>query len=147
MNFNNLVQICSENETLAVQLPSGIWRQRAEEADAFEYFKDPKCTILHRLDGPAVEFDDGSKQYYVNGLEHRIGKPACIWCDGTREWYVNGKHYRLNGPAIEYNTGDKEWWINGKQYSKKEFEGVRDAVKRHRDPANRQIATDMETMF
>ena len=30
------------------------------------YYKDPECTILHREDGPAVEYADGDKLYYLN---------------------------------------------------------------------------------
>ena len=33
------------------------------------YYKDRKMTILHRLDGPAVEWNDGDKEYWVNGKE------------------------------------------------------------------------------
>ena len=45
---------------------------------------------LHRTDGPAIEYDNG-----------------------TKEWYINGKLHRTDGPAIEYDNGSKEWWVNG----------------------------------
>jgi len=45
---------------------------------------------LHRLDGPAVIGNHGSKYWYVNGLRHRIDGPAIIKYDGKTEWWVNG---------------------------------------------------------
>jgi len=54
------------------------------------YFKDRQMTIYHRHDGPAVE-----------------------WFDGTKAWWVDGKRHRLDGPAIEYADGDKFWYVDG----------------------------------
>ena len=31
------------------------------------YFKDQEMTIFHRLDGPAIEWSDWSKDFYVDG--------------------------------------------------------------------------------
>ena len=31
------------------------------------YFKDQQMTIFHRLDGPAIEWSDWSKEFYVDG--------------------------------------------------------------------------------
>jgi hypothetical protein len=53
----------------------------------------------HRLDGPAVEFEDGEK-----------------W------WYINGKRHREDGPAIEYSDGDKRWYLNDIRYTEEEFQ-------------------------
>lgn len=52
------------------------------------YYKEKK---LHREDGPAVEYDNGD-----------------------HEWWVNGKLHRLDGPAVEYADGGHEWWVYGK---------------------------------
>ena len=46
--------------------------------------------VLHREDGPAIEYANGNKQ----------------WCR-------NGQLHREDGPAIEYANGCKQWWING----------------------------------
>ena len=46
---------------------------------------------LHREDGPAVEYADGSKSWYINGKCHREDGPAIEWSDGTKEWYVDGE--------------------------------------------------------
>jgi len=53
------------------------------------YFKDRAMKIRHRLDGPAVEYSNGSK-----------------------EWRVNDKRHRLDGPAVEYSNGSKVWSVN-----------------------------------
>ena len=70
--------------------------------------------LLHRTDGPAVEYDDGSKEWYVNGQYHRTDGPAIERADGSKCWYVNGRIHRTDGPAIEYADGTKEWWVGGR---------------------------------
>ncbi len=59
------------------------------DGDKF-YYKDPKKTILHRTDGPAVESVDGYKTWYLNGVRHRLDGPAVVYPDGEyKEWWVN----------------------------------------------------------
>ena len=53
------------------------------------YFKDKACTIYHREDGPAIEYTNGDKLWYVNGSLHREDGPAYEFYDGTKEWYLN----------------------------------------------------------
>ena len=45
----------------------------------------------HRVNGPAIEYADGSKYWYVNGQRHRNDGPAIEWPDGMKSWYLNGK--------------------------------------------------------
>jgi len=74
---------------------------------------------FHRLDGPAIEREDGSKEWWVNNSLHRENGPAIEYSSGQKIWYFKGKRHRLNGPAIsliEHN----EWWIYGSNYSKSE---------------------------
>jgi len=66
--------------------------------DDKRYFKDKAKTILHREDGPAIE-----------------------WGDGSKMWFVNGKRHRLDGPAIEGVSGNNAWCINGESISEEEF--------------------------
>ena len=54
------------------------------------YYKDNK---LHREDGPAIEFSNGDKFWYLNDEPHREDGPACEWIDGDKEWYIDGKEY------------------------------------------------------
>ena len=71
---------------------------------------------LHREDGPTVEYNNGTKFWYINGKLHRENGPAVKWNDGTKLWYINDKFHREDGPAVEYNNGNKEWYKNGKLY-------------------------------
>jgi len=77
--------------------------------------------LLHREDGPAVEWIDGTKEWYRNGLLHREDGPASEWADGTKEWYRNGWLHREDGPASEWADGTKEWWLNGEKVTEEEF--------------------------
>ena len=51
---------------------------------------------LHRDDGPAVEYADGTKCWYHNGLRHRTDGPAIEWAHGINEWWLNGKGLNSN---------------------------------------------------
>ena len=84
-----------------------------------EWWVDDK---RHRLDGPAVEDVDGIKEWWVDGKFHRLDGPAIEWENGTKQWWVDDKLYRLGGPAVEYASGTKEWWIDGRQMPTKEVE-------------------------
>ena len=46
---------------------------------------------FHREDGPAIEYDDGSKSWYQDGKLHREDGPAIEWTNGVTCWYINGK--------------------------------------------------------
>jgi hypothetical protein len=55
------------------------------------YYKYKAMTILHREDGPALEYSTGRKEWYLNGKLHREDGPAVERCDGTVNWYLNGE--------------------------------------------------------
>jgi hypothetical protein len=76
---------------------------------------------FHRLDGPAIEYANGAKVWYVNGKQHRLDGPAIEYVDGHKSWFVDGKRHRLDGPAIEYAGGSKSWYVDGKKMTEKEF--------------------------
>ena len=71
----------------------------------------------HREDGPAIEYTDGLKFWYINGKLHREGGPAIEGSSGAKEWYIDGKYHREDGPAVEYTYGKKRWFIDGEHYS------------------------------
>jgi len=76
---------------------------------------------FHREDGPAVEYADGYKSWWINGKYHREDGPAIEYTSGDKQWWINGKLHREDGPAIEYASGYKSWWINGKRLTEEEF--------------------------
>jgi len=85
------------------------------------YYKDRAMTIRHRLDGPAVEYTDAYKAWYVDGQLHRLDGPAFESADGRKYWYVDGRPHRLDGPAIEYTNGHKAWYVDGQRLTEVEF--------------------------
>ena len=59
---------------------------------------------------------DTAVLFYKKGTEilHRDNGPAIEWTDGSKRWYKEGRRHRLDGPACENNDGHKEYWIEGK---------------------------------
>jgi len=99
---------------------------------------------LHKLDGPAIEYVDGSKFWYKKGKCHRNGGPATELANGDKYWYKEGKwhrddgpayesvnrtkfwykeglRHRIDGPAIEYSNGERHWWVLNQYLEEKEF--------------------------
>ena len=91
-----------------------------------------------------VEYANGDKEWWQNGLRHRIDGPALynpiedcqIWFKngklhnpngfaikvfGNKYWYQDGKQHRLDGPAVEGADGQEEYFIDGEYLTKKEF--------------------------
>ena len=77
---------------------------------------------LHRVDGPAIEWEDGSHEWYLHGRLHRVDGPAIERSNSSREWWLNGELHREDGPAVEYPGGSREWYLGGKWLSEDEFE-------------------------
>ena len=77
---------------------------------------------LHRKDGPAIEHENGDKEWYVNGKLHREDGPAIEYAGGTKAWFVNGKLHREDGPAVERADDTKAWYLNDKKLTQAQFE-------------------------
>jgi hypothetical protein len=81
--------------------------------------------------------------YWKNeeGQYHRLGGlPAIEWADGSKEYYENGKHHRLGGlPATEWADGNKVYWENGIQLTEAEAEVKRNP--KSADPCDGKIVT------
>ena len=79
--------------------------------------------LLHRDNGLAFE-SCCKKEWYKNGQLHRLDGPAVEWKDGTKEWYKNGTLHREDGPAIEvpFSKTENEYFLNGFHYLKYEYE-------------------------
>ena len=78
------------------------------------WYKDAKCKILHRENGPAVECTNRHKEWLQNGQLHRIDGPAVEWWDGDKRWYINGvkmtesEFLAATQPAVEMTVADIE---------------------------------------
>ena len=57
----------------------------------------------HRLNGPALEFNDGYKSWYCHGTRHREDGPAVEMPSGRRTWYEEG---RLTKEIGEWLAGE-----------------------------------------
>ena len=88
---------------------------------------------LHRVDGPAIEWTGGRKEWWIHGKKHREGGPAIELPSGEREYWIcgvlvckedsSGKYYYKNGllhreegPSIERKDGTREWHMDGKRH-------------------------------
>ena len=92
-----------------------------DEKGITRWYKDAKCTIRHRENGPAIVRADGHKEWWQNGQRHRIDGAAIEWFDGDKSWWQNDQRHRIDGPAVEWRDGTKLWYINGKQMTEAEF--------------------------
>ena len=64
-------------------------------------------------------YDNGDKEWRLNGLLHREDGPALEYADGSKSWYLNGELHREDGPAHECN-GYKAWWLKGEKVTEEE---------------------------
>ncbi len=69
---------------------------------------------VHRTDGPAVIYPDGSQEWWQHGVLHRVDGPAVIRADGRQYWLQFGQHHRLDGPAAIHPEGHEVWRQRGK---------------------------------
>ncbi len=77
--------------------------------------------LQHRENGPAYEGRYESKEYWINGKIHNANGPAIEDDFGYRAYYKNNKRHRLDGPAIEGPDVENEYYIDDKQLSEEEF--------------------------
>lgn len=86
---------------------------------------------LHRVQGPAVVYLDGSEEWWFEGRRHRMGGPAITFKCGLTKWYMHGLKHCLSGPAVTNRCGRShsfnkcleptlglpachtEYWVNG----------------------------------
>jgi hypothetical protein len=66
--------------------------------------------LLHRLDGPAVVWDNGTTEWYVHGVKHRDVYPADIR-GATFEWWKHGRMWRENGLPVSITEQKRGWRI------------------------------------
>ena len=55
------------------------------------------------------------------GLRHRVHGPAIEYANGAKYWYLNDQLHRIDGPAIEWADGAKYWCLDGQQLTEAEF--------------------------
>lgn len=84
------------------------------EGNIFHYCDKFMC-FFHREDGPAIEYANGGKFWYIEGSIHREDGPAAEFPNGDKMWYVKNKLHREDGPAKEYADGRVAFYLNGEK--------------------------------
>jgi hypothetical protein len=124
----------------AHQVSGGRVRRDEEDTRYWEIKHRWHRWILHRTDGPALEYRDGTKKWYDHGQLHRTDGPALITASGTEVWYDHDQRHRTDGPARTTAAGDREWFVEN-QYHREDgpaierFDGTQEWFihgKRHR---------------
>ena len=67
------------------------------------------------------EFDNRIEYQNEQGLLHRTDGPAIEYKDGTKAWFINDKIHREDGPAIQYPSGHNQWYLNDTPYSEQNY--------------------------
>jgi hypothetical protein len=88
------------------------------------YYKDREMTIIHREDGPAIEYSNGDNSWYIDNKCHREDGPAADWAGGLQKrWYIHGKHLTekefnaiTRWGAIQSSYDGKIIEVDGKKY-------------------------------
>lgn len=87
--------------------------------------------------------DEGTTRWYnEEGLYNREDGPAIEYVDGTKEWWLNGELHREDGPAKEWADGYKAWYLNGKKLTEEEFNRRTQPIKEILNKINRVEYTD-----
>jgi len=61
------------------------------------------------------------REYQLDGQFHRVDGPAIEFTDGSKEWYQHGQLHRTDGPACEWVNGYKTWWLDGIQLTEEQW--------------------------
>jgi len=60
--------------------------------------------MYHRLSGPAMEFDDGTKRWYCNGrlsyIDNGVERFYLVGSDGEMTFDKHGKGFRFHGYEV-----------------------------------------------
>ena len=117
-----------------------------DEHGAKCHYSDRKMKILHREDGPAFEYADGSKEWFINGKYHREDGPAFEDANGGKAWFINGKYHREDGPAFEDVNGYKEWYLNNKRLTEEEFNARMNPVELTLDEIAKKFGVSVDKL-
>lgn len=64
------------------------------------------------MDSPTIITSDNTfKWYNSEGQLHRENGPAIIYKDGTREWYIHGQLTKVDGPEFNHKLSVSFPWI------------------------------------
>jgi len=87
-------------------------RARNKEYE-FWYWKNDD-NYFHHEDGPAIEYDNGTKFWYINGKLHNNVGPAVEYSDGRVYYYLDDIMYNYSDWLIIVRTKKLEELLNEK---------------------------------
>ena len=90
------------------------------------------------MSNPKVD-EHGAYWYNEKGQLHRVDGPAIEWVNGDKEWHLNEKRHREDGPAVEWKDGSKYWYLNGLKCSEQEFNEKMKNIKSTSEKAIRTL--------
>ena len=70
-----------------------------------------KNNKLHRINGPAIERENGYQAYYINGKCHRIDGPAITYASGRSLWFYDNIWYKEK-KYHPFHLFRKQWKIS-----------------------------------
>ncbi len=66
------------------------------------------------MTGTLTILPDGTQLWFDRiGELHRDDGPAAVYPDGSQEWHQHNKLHRLDGPAVIHPDGAEWWWLRG----------------------------------
>jgi hypothetical protein len=68
-----------------------IGNSYCKECEALKLWKHKETQKIHNDFGPAVKWEDGSEEYWVQGERHREDGPAVLTPYGYEEYWLNNK--------------------------------------------------------
>ena len=81
----------------------------------------------------------GTRRYRnAAGQLHREDGPAIIFPNGTGVWYQNGLRHRVDGPAVVYPNSQKFWFTEDCAVSQEKFN---EYVSRIAEEVSRNLAS------
>ncbi len=88
---------------------------------------DPAHQVLYQLSGerPPCCLRREVRHKDRDSRLHRDDGPAVIWTDGTQEWWWHGGLHRDDGPAWIFSDGKQKWYWHGEEVTEEEHAKLR----------------------
>ena len=81
------------------------------------------------MSNPEIDAYGNKRWRNEKGQLHREDGPAIEYTEGSKYWYLNNEIHREDGPAIECPNGTNYWYLNGEYHSEQEFKKKINATK------------------
>jgi hypothetical protein len=89
---------------------------------------------LHRVDGPAVIYSNGTKLWYLHGKLNSVNDQPSRITHEKKEWFHNDVLHRIGGPAVVYRKNTRiEWYFQGNLHSQNDQPSVEIKVNGRRE--------------